>query len=255
MADETRATKDAPKARERIGAFDVFRGFSVISMVLFHYCYDVRYIAGNSLPFFEPPLQDVWRCSISWAFVFIAGCMSVYSRDNLRRSLKYMAVAAGIYVATSVLSVDTPISFGIIYCMGACTLVAHAANSLGARPRGWLAAALFLIMFVVTLHVSDGYLGAFGLRIQLPNALYSTEWASWLGFPGPRFASGDYYPVIPFTLMYLVGAAAGRAWSEGGFPEWFSKVSCPPLEAVGRHALPIYLIHQPAIIAVLELIG
>jgi uncharacterized membrane protein len=153
-------------------------------------------------------------------------------------------------VATSVLSVDTPISFGIIYCMGACTLVAHAANSLGARPRGWLAAALFLIMFVVTLHVSDGYLGAFGLRIQLPNALYSTEWASWLGFPGPRFASGDYYPLLPYLFLYLTGQSWAREMKAVGYPEWFKRLRLAPLELIGRHALEIYIIHQPILLLI-----
>ena len=36
-------------SRGRIGVFDLVRGFSVISMVLFHLCYDLKFIAGAQL--------------------------------------------------------------------------------------------------------------------------------------------------------------------------------------------------------------
>ena len=242
-------------AKGRMALFDVVRGFSVISMVLFHLCYDLRYLYGFGLSFFQPPFQDIWRASISWTFLFVAGCMCSFSRNGTRRAARYLLAAAAIYVVTLIAAVDVPISFGIIFCMGASTLIDAALQRLGIAPKGWLVAAALFVCFLAVLDVPHGSVGIGSFSMALPRQLYATPYFSWLGFPGPGFASGDYYPVIPFTLMYLVGAAAGRAWSEGGFPEWFSKASCPPLEAVGRHALPIYLIHQPAIIAVLELIG
>ncbi|MBP3885600.1 MAG: DUF1624 domain-containing protein [Olsenella sp.] len=233
-----------------MGAFDALRGFSVISMVLFHYCYDVRFIAGHDLPFFEPPLQYVWRCSISWAFVFIAGCMSVYSRSNARRSLKYLTLAAAIFVVTSVVSVDTPISFGVIFCMGACTLVSHLINSAGLRPRGWLPAILLLVLFVFAVHVPEGYVGVPGMTVRLPRELYSTPWLSWLGFPGPQFSSGDYYPLIPYLFLYLSGQSWAREMKSVGYPAWFTKLRLAPLEFIGRHALEIYVIHQPILLLI-----
>ena len=77
----------------RIGVFDVARGAAVISMVLFHLCYDLAFIGNVELPWFSSPLLDVWRASISWTFLFVAGCMCPLSRSNLRRALQYGAVA------------------------------------------------------------------------------------------------------------------------------------------------------------------
>ena len=50
----------APSAQGgRVCVFDLVRGLSVISMVAFPLCYDLRYIMGAELPWFRPPLQDV----------------------------------------------------------------------------------------------------------------------------------------------------------------------------------------------------
>lgn len=47
------------KPNNRIHGYDVIRGFSVISMVGFHLCYDLVYLYGVKLSWFRPPLQDV----------------------------------------------------------------------------------------------------------------------------------------------------------------------------------------------------
>ena len=37
----------------RVRFFDSLRGLSILSMVGFHLCYDLRYLAGLSLPWFQ----------------------------------------------------------------------------------------------------------------------------------------------------------------------------------------------------------
>ena len=247
---------DAPASPVgRIGIFDAVRGFSVISMVLFHLCYDLRFIVGADLPWFAPPLQDVWRCSISWAFLFIAGCMCPLSRSNLRRAAQYGAVALAIWLVTTVVAVDTPISFGIIYCMAACTLVAWALGRLGLLLRGPLASALLLVGFLALQGLSDGAVGLGPLSVELPQELYATPWLSWLGLPDAGFASGDYYPLLPYLLLYLAGAAMGAQWERRGYPAWARAAHVAPLNFVGRHALAVYVIHQPVILGLCVLLG
>ncbi len=60
--------------RERICLFDTLRGFTIISMVLFHAAYDATYLFGFDIPWFSDPVaQNIWRCSISWVFLLLAG--------------------------------------------------------------------------------------------------------------------------------------------------------------------------------------
>lgn len=245
-------------AHTRIAGFDTLRGFAVVSMVAFHLCYDLYYLRGLDIAWFEPPLRDIWRASISWTFLLLAGCMCSRSRSNLKRAGKYLGVALVVWLATTCAAVDTPISYGIIYCMGASTLVAWAlgrAHALPRRPASSIAGAvMFATMFLCTLNVSTGKLGIGAAEIALPHELYGSGMLDWLGFPSPDFASGDYYPPLPYTLLFLSGTCLGRLMAATRTPKMLVSLRCRPLEWVGRHALPIYLLHQPLLVVALGLV-
>lgn len=232
----------------RVRIFDIARGFAVISMVLFHGCYDLAYLSHVSLPWFSGLFQDIWRASISWTFLFIAGCMCHYSHNNLIRGAKLLALSLGIFIATSLVAVDTPISFGIIFCMGACGVITGLLERFKLLPSGVLPALICLCLFLVTLNVSHGTIGFGSISIRIPHALYETPWFSWLGFPGPHFMSGDYYPVLPYFFMYLTGAVLLSRAIKKGLPTWIYSLHCAPLEFIGRHALLIYVVHQPLLL-------
>ena len=176
--------------------------------------------------------------------------MCPLSRSNLRRALQYGAVALLIWVVTSIASVDTAISFGIIYCMAACTLVAWALGRIDTLPSGPVAAVVLFVVFIALLNVRDGVMGVGPLALELPEALYETPWLSWLGFPGPGFSSGDYYPLLPYLFIYLAGAAMGSWWSSRGYPAWARAARCPALTWFGRHALIVYIAHQPVLLLI-----
>ncbi len=245
----------------RIHGFDVIRGLSVISMVAFHACYDIVYIYDVDLGWFKPPFQDVWRASISWVFLLVAGIMCSYSRNNLKRAGKYLLVAALIWLATTVAAVDTPISFGIIYCMGASTLLVWALERVGAFSKSKRAlimlAAIASVLFLLCLQVPNGRfgLGAFGgPSVRIPSAPYDSGLLSWLGFPGPHFESGDYYTPLPFSLLYVAGTCLGKVIRQQGAPAWLEGLSVAPLEWVGKHALEIYVLHQPVVLLLCQLL-
>jgi uncharacterized membrane protein len=223
-------------------------------MVGFHLCYDLTSLKGMGLGFFVPPFEDVWRASISWTFLLVAGCMCSLSRNNLRRAAVYLAVAALITLATTVAGVDVPITFGIIFCMGASTLVSWALERLGASPQGPVAASALAILFMLCLGVPSGHVGLGVLSVALPHALYGTDWLSWLGLPGPTFSSGDYYPLLPYCLLYLCGSALGTWWSATRWPRFCSCLHARPIEFVGRHSLVVYILHQPLLLVILGLL-
>ncbi len=248
-----RNRQEAPNA-SRVLIFDAARGFSVISMVLFHFCYDLRFIQGRNLWWFAPPLQDIWRCSISWAFVFIAGCMFVWSRDNLKRSGRYLLAALLIWIVTTVAAVDVPINFGVIFCMGACTLCTWVLSRLNITPYGPVPAAILLCCFLATQGLARGVVGFGPCSIALPRQLYMTPWLSWAGFPGPGFMSGDYYPLLPYLFLYLAASSLARMWKDRGLPAWCYESRFPLLETIGRAALPIYFLHQPLLLLLAQLI-
>ena len=226
---------------KRISFFDGVRGFTMISMALFHATYDLAYINGMELPWFtQGSFQDIWRASISWVFLFIAGWMCSLSRNNGKRALKYAAAAALVWVATTVASVDDSVNFGIIFCMAASTALFVVAEPLLERIPWAVGMLSCLVLFTLTWSV--------------PRTVYPVPGLAWLGFPSPGFVSGDYYPMVPFTFMFLAGWFASKGMRGRAFPQWMQRGLCKPLESLGRHALPFYLLHQPIILGVIELV-
>lgn len=228
----------------RIAVFDTLRGLTIISMVLFHATYDIAYIYGVALPWFTTgPFQDIWRCSISWIFLALAGWMTSLSRNNLKRGAVYAAAAFLVFVATTVASVDAAVNFGILFCMAGCTLIYTAMRPLINRINPVLGVLAALALFALTYGI--------------PRHDYAIEGLAWLGFPSPAFTSGDYYPLLPYLFMYLAGAFGARVlqtYVHGGYPTWMQRDWCPPLSAIGRHSLVIYLAHQPLLIVLFTLL-
>lgn len=170
------------------------------------------------------------------------GWMCTLSRNNAKRAAKYAAAALVVWIATTLVSVDDSVNFGIIYCMAACTAVAAVARPMLKKVPSTWGIAICLALFAATWGI--------------PKSTYSFPYLAWLGFPGPWFVSGDYYPIIPFIFMYLTGYFAARTAQrcEHPAPSWAYANPVPALASLGRHALPFYLLHQPIILGILELV-
>ncbi len=229
-------------SQKRIHIFDDIRGLTIISMVTFHVCYDLAYLYTLPMGWFTTgPFQDIWRCSISWTFLFLAGWSTSFSRNNLKRGLLYSAMALLVWVATSIAAVDTPVNYGILFCMGASTLLYACSEKI--KTRNPLLITLLALV-------------AFFLTYRIPRTTYPVEHLAWLGFPSPTFMSGDYYPLVPYFFMYMVGAGCARIFNETAdeYPSWATRRWSRLLEYIGTKSLIIYLVHQPLALLALELI-
>ena len=80
----------------------------------------------------------------------------------------------------------------------------------------------------------------------------SRDWLSFLGLHSRDFFSADYYPLLPWSFIYLLGFWLGgrmkknRALLERTFP--------PALTLPGRHSLAVYLVHQPLLYGLCRLL-
>lgn len=240
----------------RFSTIDVLRGFSCLSMICFHGMYDAVFIFGATVDWFSEPLISIWRNSISWTFLLLAGLMCVLSRSNAQRALRYGLFAAALFVITTLAAVDTPISFGVIFCMAASTALYEVLDRLHCAPRGYSAAALLGLAFILCLELPHGVIGlpAWGFVVKLPSAWYSLDALSFLGFMGPHFASGDYYPLLPYSLLFLAGSALGAQGKKYGWPRLMYALRCTPLNIAGRYPLWIYALHQPLLLLVFSLV-
>ena len=85
-----------------------------------------------------------------------------------------------------------------------------------------------------------------------------SRWLFPLGLLYPGFASSDYFPLFPHLGWFLLGAVLGRT----AYRDKKTLLPKVPAEAAplrffcwcGTHSLWIYLLHQPVIYGVIEVI-
>jgi uncharacterized membrane protein len=108
-----------------------------------------------------------------------------------------------------------------------------------------------VLLYILTRGISSGYLGfGGGLALHLPNVLYTTNWLAPLGIYSSTFSSSDYFPLFPWLFVFLAGTFLGRFAAAEKFPQFTYKSHIPPLSFMGRHALIIYIVHQPIIFGI-----
>lgn len=198
-------------------------------MIAFHACYDLVSLYGVSLTWFVFPYIDLWRNSIAWVFIFLAGMMCSYSVHKIKRCVVYLVCAFLIYVVTTLVAVDIPINFGIIFCLGMSTTVVTLVSymlSLASKTALFLKVSTIIPSFMVkvgtlillcamlglfgiTYHIPHGYISFFQYTWRLPACLYSSYITAAFGFAPSYFQSGDYYPIFPYVFIYSGGALAG----------------------------------------------
>lgn len=239
---------------KRIHLMDELRGFAVFCMVFYHGFYTLAFLMGQSwgewlYRFFMP--AEPWFAGL---FIFIAGISSNLTHSNLVRGVKLLGVALLVTLATAIAVPDELIVFGILHFLSVCMIAFGLLQLLRRRlgrteepPFRLWPVVVCAVLFIVTRYLASGYLQIpFLLRVFLPSGWYQA-WLAPLGLPGPGFSSADYFPLLPWCFVFAAGTVVGRLAKAGKFPAWTYPSRVPFFSFLGRHALLIYVLHQPVI--------
>lgn len=239
---------------KRVHLLDELRGLIVLLMVFYHGVYDWIFLFGHRLDFFYTTGMEWLRLFIACQFMVISGIMCRYSRSNLKRGILCFGAALLLTAGTYLVVPSQRILFGILHLLGMCMLLFPLLQPLLDKLHPLLGMVLSLALFCFTSPIRYGYLG-FGalLHLPLPQSLYDAGWLFPLGIHSRFFFSADYYPLLPWGFLFLLGTYFGVYFKKGLAPGWVYRPHVPALSAVGRHAMLIYLLHQPITYAVLYL--
>ena len=239
--------------RERIQSIDALRGLCVVLMCIHHFLYDLCAFLGAPWQLFTNPVFDVLHYTFAGCFILLSGVSSRFSRSNVRRGLKVIAVAlaitlvtwAGDRLARRFLGEELGllIVFGVLHLLGFCMLFYGLTRKLWDRLPDKLAPVLYLLMVVLLHRCTDGGCGT------------ESPWLFPFGFVREGFYSADYFPILPWLFVFLLGTWLGGKIREHRLPERFYTAKFPFFPAVGRHALLIYVLHQPVLAGLTCLIG
>lgn len=227
----------APR-RPRIWELDAWRGATIIYMILFHLLYDLQNFYGSSLGphLISGPVSP--GLIVSLTFYPLAGISSCLSRNPIRNGLRCAAAAALFSLVSWYFFPDMFICFGTLHLLAVAMLLTPLWNRIP----------------------------TFSLPVAAAACLVAGNWASQQLVPTPLliplgltpvgFRSMDYFPLFPYLGPYLMGIWLYRRMYEPRdnrslLPEW---PWTRPLQFLGRHSLPIYILHQPLLIVLLILL-
>jgi uncharacterized membrane protein len=229
---------DASLHARRLPLIDTARGAAVVAMVVYHLSWDLRYFG-----YITAEVEDAlgWRMfarAIAGTFLFLVGVSLVLStrrgfnpRSFLRRLGIIVAAAAAITLVTWFVFPDSFIFFGMLHHIAVASVLGRAFLRLPV----WLVVGAVPFCFVAPLLFA-------GPAFDSPALV-------WLGLASGLPRTNDFVPLFPWFGIVLAGIAAARLW-----PIYASSRSTllrlgdrTPWQLLwlGRHSLPIYLLHQP----------
>ena len=247
--------------KSRYRFLDMLRGLNLISMILYHALYNLNYLYGHPMKWYRSTPGYIWQQAICWTFIFLSGFCLELGRTDTKHQLKRGALlsACGIIITlvTFIVMPNSLIIMGVLSFFGLAVLFTALLKPVLIKipaSAGLLITALF---FILTREINTGWLGFENMKLlPLPGFLYHGNLMMILGFPYHGFYSTDYFSVFPWIFLFWSGFYTWKLIQKSNLlpVHFLQSCSCPPLEWIGRHTLPIYMLHQPALIAVFTLL-
>ena len=161
-----------------------------------------------------------------------------------------------VTLVTLIVMPQNRVVFGVLTCIGSCILVVTAIEKVLRKvpPIAGILCSFFL--FLMTKNINAGYIGlGEGLRFMLPENWYANYVTTYLGFPFARFYSTDYFSLFPWLFLFVTGVFLYEIFDNKNWWECsILQIKIPVVNFLGRHSLLVYLLHQPIIYALQELI-
>lgn len=235
----------------RYPEIDLLRGLAVIGMVVYHEVFIIVYLTHNTL-WWPSPLPRLFGYLVAFTFLFVFG-LSAYLK-YFRLQQRHVSVT-GIYIAfarrgiqlaiaalvvTMVTYLVMPtffVQFGILHLLALSTFLLPLCVS--SRKRVLITS--FLVVFFYLL------LGSW--RPSVTTSLFLP-----LNLMPANYQALDHWPLLPYFIVPLFGALFGFRWYAMGQRSFsvstrFTSRWIQPLLWSGQHALLIYLLHAPLLVA------
>ncbi|MDD1765731.1 MAG: DUF1624 domain-containing protein [Methanomassiliicoccales archaeon] len=242
---------EKPVSRERYWEIDFLRGTAVTMMIVFHIIFDLNFLGIYRIQVYSGWL-GLFAYSIGTLFLLLVGVSLTLSfrrakkhLDRIQLRWKYLKRGLMIFGLGLVITAVTLIYpgrgfviFGVLHCIGLSIILSY--PLLPYRRLN--------LLFGGTIVIAGAIISWY---------TFATPTFVWLGFVPPDFYSIDYFPLLPWFGVVLIGVSLGNTLYQnhrGMIGEGSIKRILPVRSFcyLGRHSLVIYLLHQPIILALLS---
>jgi len=229
---------------KRIDGLDIFRGFAILAMVLYHFTYDLNYFRIISLDMNHTPTILLIRYSIMSIFLLSVGMSLALAHKNAirwsamrKRVLQLGSASLLVTIATYFVFPSSWIYFGILHFILVASLITVILLKF---PKVTLGLTLIILIGSVTNFLNMHALYAL---LQVPLSL-------------PKYTE-DLVPLFPWLAVVFIGTLLIHY-------NFHEKIFTLPLfnvkfhinkllKKMGQHSLLIYLIHQGILFGAFEM--
>jgi len=242
-----RTTYGYMSTHKRFWEIDLLRTVAIAMMITFHTLYLLQYFYIHNTGVPGMPYGFWWWFPrvTGGTFIFVAGVSLTitYSRSKrisgfMLRGLKILAWGMGITLITWLISREGYVRFGILHFFGIAFMLGY-----------------FFTRFRFINLILGAALMALGIYLLEQRVLVDFPWLLWLGLMPHGFWTMDYWPLLPWFGLFLVGMFGGKMlYPQGNRRLNIHEFSNPVTSALtlpGRHPLVIYLAQWPIVIGVL----
>lgn len=233
---------------------DLLRTLAIVMMIIYHAAYDLQFFYGWDFDTLNGPWWVFARLTAVLFLLIVGISFSIsWSRHSSKSYKKYLLRGLGVILCGMLVSLvtwlwdsETYVRFGILHLIGV---------------------SILLLPFFARLGVMNAVLGILFIAadVLLKDSLMQTSLLLPLGIVPLGFDSVDYFPLIPWFGFVLIGYVLGhviyvrhpravsdraRGWFGFAHHKRALWITWP-----GRHALLIYLIHQPILLGIFGFLG
>ena len=159
---------------KRYNLIDALRGFALVNMIAFHFCYDIFMIYGLNTKWASAPLVIAWERFICISFILISGVCLHFSNHPYRRGIIINLCGFLITVVTFFAMPEQAVWFGVLNLIGTSMLITAALRGLFDKINPFLGSVLSLLCFAVFYGVPERYIGFFNIKLfDLPCPTFS----------------------------------------------------------------------------------
>ncbi len=224
-------------------------------MIAYHVLFDLVYFGFTSTDLNALPVL-VFLYPIGTLFLLLVGVSLTLSYNRVKQSftkgqlrVKYLKRGSSIFglgllitLVTWVYPHNGFIIFGILHCIGLSILLGYV-----------LIRSRFSALLVGFVCISVGVFLRLFVMVDFP-------WLLWLGVVPRSFYTLDYFPLLPWFGVVLLGIFLGNTLYRDNARKFKLKdysrfIGTRFLCFLGRHSLIIYLLHQIIIVGILYILA
>jgi uncharacterized membrane protein len=180
MENERRVQQKAPASRYAL--LDELRGLDLVSMMLYHACWDMMFLFGIWMDWYIGWPGRLWQQSICWVFILLSGFCVPLGHRTLKRGAQVFAAGALVTVVTLVFMPGERVIFGVLTFLGTAMLLTGVLEPLLKKVMPAVGLAVSAVLFAVCYPVGLGWVGLGGWKLMLPQSLYANYFTAFFGF-------------------------------------------------------------------------